>query len=296
MTFPFATERSRQMESRKRFYGRPSGAPSIYRRAVSLPRPLKNGGARTSKSCSSTYQRRPRFQLQYGAILTDKAKATQTAYKCQNLAPWYSVPDVQTPEFFLTYMSGRAASLVRNDAHCTCINSIHAVRFRHAEAASALNAVWNSDSLRLGYELKGHPLGGGMLKLEPGGSSPNHGPIPFHDSAVASNGRARGRQHHAAVEALCRHGVRRPTPRLANGTARRRRSGALPPIAAARRAKHIKPLHWYIACRLVLEGGFNPDHITPRPPFLSRRNAGKDKRVFGWCSRMIQPQQARKSR
>ncbi len=33
-------------------------------------------------------------------------------------------------------------------------------------------------------------------------------------------------------------------------------------------AKHIKPLHWYIACRLVLEGGFNPDHITPRPPFV----------------------------
>lgn len=33
-------------------------------------------------------------------------------------------------------------------------------------------------------------------------------------------------------------------------------------------AKHIKPIHWYIACRLVIEGGFNPDHITPRPPFV----------------------------
>ena len=32
-------------------------------------------------------------------------------------------------------------------------------------------------------------------------------------------------------------------------------------------ARHIKPLHWYIACRLVLEGGFRPDEITPRPPF-----------------------------
>jgi hypothetical protein len=38
-------------------------------------------------------------------------------------------------------------------------------------------------------------------------------------------------------------------------------------------ARHIKPLHWYIACRLVLEGGFHPDEITPRPPFVvSRRN------------------------
>src|SRR5947199_10550922 len=31
--------------------------------------------------------------------------------------------------------------------------------------------------------------------------------------------------------------------------------------------QHIKPLHWYMACRLVLEGGFHPDDITPRPPF-----------------------------
>ena len=32
-------------------------------------------------------------------------------------------------------------------------------------------------------------------------------------------------------------------------------------------AEHIKPLHWYAACRLVLEGGFLPDEIMPRPPF-----------------------------
>ena len=30
---------------------------------------------------------------------------------------------------------------------------------------------------------------------------------------------------------------------------------------------HIKPLHWYVACRLVVEGGFHPDDVTPRPPF-----------------------------
>ena len=29
----------------------------------------------------------------------------------------------------------------------------------------------------------------------------------------------------------------------------------------------VKPLHWYIACRLVIEGGFLPDQITPQPPF-----------------------------
>ena len=31
--------------------------------------------------------------------------------------------------------------------------------------------------------------------------------------------------------------------------------------------RHIKPLHWYVACRLVVEGGFHPDDIVPRPPF-----------------------------
>lgn len=38
-------------------------------------------------------------------------------------------------------------------------------------------------------------------------------------------------------------------------------------IGKTQSARHIKPLHWYIACRLVLEGGFHPDSITPRPPF-----------------------------
>jgi hypothetical protein len=41
-------------------------------------------------------------------------------------------------------------------------------------------------------------------------------------------------------------------------------------------ARHIKPLHWYVACRLVIEGGFHPDDVTPRPPFdviLRRRRA-----------------------
>ncbi|MGY3238356.1 hypothetical protein ACVWZ4_001012 [Bradyrhizobium sp. USDA 4472] len=35
--------------------------------------------------------------------------------------------------------------------------------------------------------------------------------------------------------------------------------------------QHIKPLHWYVACRLVLEGGFRPEEITPRPPFVVRK-------------------------
>ena len=39
--------------------------------------------------------------------------------------------------------------------------------------------------------------------------------------------------------------------------------------------RHIKPLHWYIACRLVLEGGIRPEHISPRPPFFVSEKRGK---------------------
>lgn len=39
--------------------------------------------------------------------------------------------------------------------------------------------------------------------------------------------------------------------------------------------QHIRPLHWYVACRLVLEGGFSPDDITPRPPFEVSRRRGE---------------------
>jgi len=40
-------------------------------------------------------------------------------------------------------------------------------------------------------------------------------------------------------------------------------------------ASHIKPLHWYVACRLVIEGGFRPDDITPRPPLKMKKESGK---------------------
>ena len=29
---------------------------------------------------------------------------------------------------------------------------------------------------------------------------------------------------------------------------------------------HIRPLHEYVTCRLVLEGGFHPNELNPRPP------------------------------
>ena len=39
--------------------------------------------------------------------------------------------------------------------------------------------------------------------------------------------------------------------------------------------QHIKPLHWYVTCRLVLEGGFHPDELKPRPPFTVTKRRGQ---------------------
>lgn len=91
----------------------------------------------------------------------------RAGYKCRNRDPWYSVPDVQVPDFFLTYMSGREASLVRNDAGCTCTNSVHSVRLKDRRHVSRLVKSWASPFVDLSCEFEGHPLGGGMLKLEP---------------------------------------------------------------------------------------------------------------------------------
>jgi adenine-specific DNA-methyltransferase len=100
-------------------------------------------------------------------LRTDAARLAREAYKCRVREPWYSVPDVQIPEFFLSYMSGVRPALVRNDAKCTCTNSVHSVRIKRDMGALAYLRAWGTPFVQLSCELEGHPLGGGMLKLEP---------------------------------------------------------------------------------------------------------------------------------
>jgi adenine-specific DNA-methyltransferase len=107
---------------------------------------------------------------------TEDGRRAREAYKCRMRKPWYVVPDVQVPDFFLTYMSGREPNLVRNEAGCTCTNSVHSVRLRDCRATARLMKAWKSSFLKLSCEIEGHPLGGGMLKLEPGEA--NHLVIP----------------------------------------------------------------------------------------------------------------------
>ena len=104
-----------------------------------------------------------------------EGRRARASYKCRNRRPWYTVPDVRRPAFVLTYMSGQSPALVANHGRCTCTNALLAVDprsglFDHGSRfeSERLLAAWNSPFRQLSCELEGHPLGGGMLKLEPG--------------------------------------------------------------------------------------------------------------------------------
>ena len=100
-------------------------------------------------------------------LRTSRAKQVSAAYKCRMRDPWYVVPDVKIPDFFLSYMSGRRVSFVRNSAHCACTNSLHTVRVKNKAMLRPLWAALRSEMFQFSCEIEGHPLGGGMLKLEP---------------------------------------------------------------------------------------------------------------------------------
>jgi adenine-specific DNA-methyltransferase len=98
---------------------------------------------------------------------SEVGREVRKGYKCRNRSPWYAVPDVRVPDAFLSYMSGRRPVLVRNEAGCVCTNSVHAVKRKGARRVRDIQEAWKHPLVDLSCELEGHPLGGGMLKLEP---------------------------------------------------------------------------------------------------------------------------------
>ncbi|MGP4674821.1 type I restriction-modification system subunit M [Agrobacterium pusense] len=99
---------------------------------------------------------------------SDRGLIARARYKCRTRAAWYSVPGVIRPDYFLQYMSGAEVRLARNEAGAVCTNSILAVNIINPASATLRLPSWGSDFVKLSCELEGHPLGGGMLKLEPG--------------------------------------------------------------------------------------------------------------------------------
>jgi len=98
---------------------------------------------------------------------SEAAHEARATYKCRNRDPWYVVPDVTVPDGFLSYMSGDGPSLVANHAACVCTNSVHAVHLTNGLTMAKLTKLWAQPLTALSCEVEGHPLGGGMLKVEP---------------------------------------------------------------------------------------------------------------------------------
>ncbi len=98
---------------------------------------------------------------------SERGREVRKGYKCRNRDPWYAIPDIRVPDAFLSYMSGKKPSFVRNDAKCVCTNSVHAVFRKNGTSVRAIQRAWLHPLVDLSCELEGHPLGGGMLKMEP---------------------------------------------------------------------------------------------------------------------------------
>lgn len=99
---------------------------------------------------------------------SDAGMEARESYKCRNRFPWYVVPDVKVPDAFLAYMSSYGPSLVANKARCVGTNSVHTVNLTGAWSFPKIQQAWEGPFTALSCELEGHPLGGGMLKIEPG--------------------------------------------------------------------------------------------------------------------------------
>ena len=99
---------------------------------------------------------------------TEAGQEAQRRYKCRKRKPWYAVPNVYTPDLFLSYMSSRSPAMVENRARCVCTNAVHGVRIHNGLNPSEVRRRWRNSLTQLSCEIEGHPLGGGVLKLEPG--------------------------------------------------------------------------------------------------------------------------------
>ena len=141
-------------------------------------RDLRDGPITSDTVCRWRRDDRPNFLLRLSArdtlrpavrryLESEDGRRARGRYKCRVRNPWYAVPGVAAPDFFLSCMSSGRPPLVENRAGCACTNAVHAVRLRNGAAPETLRRRWNSPLTALSCEIEGHPLGGGVLKLEP---------------------------------------------------------------------------------------------------------------------------------
>jgi adenine-specific DNA methylase len=98
-----------------------------------------------------------------------RKQGVDRAFKCSVRDPWFSVKHSSPADAFLTYMSGEAPRIAWNAAGVLATNSTHELRFSTLAAGQLwkLAVAFCCSLSQLSSEVEGHPLGGGMLKLEP---------------------------------------------------------------------------------------------------------------------------------
>ena len=112
-----------------------------------------------------TGQRLSRAVLDY--LASPHGISASKTYKCRNRNPWFVVRDVKVPHAFLSVMSGNKPSLAWNRAGCVATNSVHTVELTGTASPRTIREAWAGPLTSFSCEIEGHPLGGGMLKLEP---------------------------------------------------------------------------------------------------------------------------------
>jgi adenine-specific DNA-methyltransferase len=121
-----------------------------------------------SRSCFCGSRTGAKFHWRFGAIwIPPLAAVPARRRKCRSRDPWYVVPDVTVPDGFLSYMSGDGPKLVGNSAGCVGTNSVHVLHLTSGMSMQRLMKLWAEPLTALSCEIEGHPLGGGMLKVEP---------------------------------------------------------------------------------------------------------------------------------
>jgi hypothetical protein len=102
-------------------------------------------------------------------LVQGEERGIANAYKCAVRTPWYSVPHSSPAHAFLTYMSGEAPRIAWNEARLLATNSLHEVRLTSTTTVVPwkIACAFCCSLSQLSSEIEGHPLGGGMLKLEP---------------------------------------------------------------------------------------------------------------------------------
>lgn len=145
---------------------------SAIRTIEILPRDWKALGAKGEKVFLLSIPRVETNRLLGGLrryLARGEREGIHEAYKCSVRDPWYSVPHAEPADAFLTYMSGEGPRIAWNKASLLATNSLHEVRCKAGERCDAwkLALAFCSSLSQLSSEIEGHPMGGGMLKLEP---------------------------------------------------------------------------------------------------------------------------------